>query len=175
LTLGRMSRRAQSSIVETGAWRSAATSRPVITSAGGETDFEWRPGSRVPAYCTAMGKLLLTNLHESERDVLISATRLAKRGPNTITSKKALRAELDRVRVAGFAASNQELVADRLAVAFAVRNEAREVVAAASLEAHTSMISMEVLIGALGPHLLATADRISARLGYRRDDEMTAG
>jgi IclR family pca regulon transcriptional regulator len=93
----------------------------------GETDFEWRPGSRVPAYCTAMGKLLLANLHESERDVLISATRLAKRGPNTITSKKALRAELDRVRVAGFAASDQELVADRLAVAFAVRNEAREV------------------------------------------------
>jgi len=33
------------------------------------------------------------------------------------------------------------------------------------------MISLEELVDALGPHLIATADRISARLGYRRDDE----
>jgi DNA-binding IclR family transcriptional regulator len=52
-----------------------------------------------------------------------------------------------------------------------VRNEAREVVAAVSLEAHTSMISLSELVDALTPHLVSTADRISARLGYRRDDE----
>jgi hypothetical protein len=27
------------------------------------------------------------------------------------------------------------------------------------------------LVDALGPHLVSTADRISARLGFRRDDE----
>jgi DNA-binding IclR family transcriptional regulator len=53
-----------------------------------------------------------------------------------ITSKKTLRQEFERIRVPGFAASEQEFAADRLAVAVAVRNEAREVVAAASLEAH---------------------------------------
>ena len=52
-----------------------------------------------------------------------------------------------------------------------MRNEASEVIAAASLSAPSSMISLQELLDALGPHLVATADRISARLGYRRADE----
>jgi DNA-binding IclR family transcriptional regulator len=40
-----------------------------------------------------------------------------------------------------------------------------------NIAAHSSMISLEELVDALGPHLVATADNISARLGYRRDDE----
>jgi hypothetical protein len=39
------------------------------------------------------------------------------------------------------------------------------------MAAHSSMISLEELVEHLGPHLVSTADRISARLGYRRDDE----
>ena len=44
-------------------------------------------------------------------------------------------------------------------------------VAAVNMAAHSSMISLEELVDALGPHLVSTADRISARLGFRRDDE----
>lgn len=55
-----------------------------------------------------------------------------------------------------------------------VRNEARDVVAALNLEADSSLISLEEMVDALGPHLISTADRISARLGYRRDDERSA-
>jgi hypothetical protein len=40
-----------------------------------------------------------------------------------------------------------------------------------NLSAAASMISLEGLVDALTPHLVATADRTSARLGYRRDDE----
>ncbi len=57
------------------------------------------------------------------------------------------------------------------AIAAPVRNEARDVVAAVNLTAPSSMIALEELVDALGPHLVSTADRISARLGYRRDDE----
>jgi hypothetical protein len=39
------------------------------------------------------------------------------------------------------------------------------------MAAHASMISLDELVDAPGPHLVATADHISARLGYRRDDE----
>ncbi len=55
------------------------------------------------------------------------------------------------------------------------RNEARDVVAVVNLAAHSSMISLEELVDALGPHLVSTADRISARLGYRRPDETPTG
>jgi IclR family pca regulon transcriptional regulator len=134
-------------------------------------DLGLHPGSRLPAYCTAMGKLLLANLPEGEQRDLFSAMKLTKRAPNTITSKKALREELDEVREEGFAVNDQELAPELHSISAPVRNEAREVVAAVNMAAHTSMISLEELVDALGPHLVSTADRISARLGYRRDDE----
>ena len=137
----------------------------------GAIDLNLHPGSRLPAYCTAMGKLLLANLPDSEQRELIAAMKLTKRGPNTITSKKALRDELDEIQSAGFAVNDEELAADLYAIAAPVRNEARDVVAAINLSAHSTMISLEEMVDALGPHLVSTADRISARLGYRRDDE----
>jgi hypothetical protein len=39
------------------------------------------------------------------------------------------------------------------------------------MAAHTDMVSLDEFADQLLPHLLATADHISARLGYRRDDE----
>jgi IclR family pca regulon transcriptional regulator len=137
----------------------------------GAVDLSLHTGSRLPSYCTAMGKLLLANLPESEQRELIASMKLTKRAPNTITSKKALREELDEIQAAGFAVNDQELAADLYAIAAPVRNEARDVVAAVNLAAPSSMISLEELVDALGPHLVSTADRISARLGYRRDDE----
>jgi IclR family pca regulon transcriptional regulator len=134
-------------------------------------DLDLHPGSRLPSYCTAMGKLLLANLPDAEQRELIASIKLAKRGPNTITSKKALREELEQVRDAGFAVNDQELAKELYAIAAPVRNEAREVVAAVGLTAHRSMIALEEMVDALGPHLVSTADRVSARLGYRRDDE----
>jgi IclR family pca regulon transcriptional regulator len=138
----------------------------------GHDALELHTGSRLPAYCTAMGKLLLANLPESEQRDLLAQVKLAKLGPNTITSKKALREELEEVHEAGFAVNDQELEANLCAIAAPVRNDARDVVAALGLSAHSSMISLEELVDALGPHLISTADRISARLGYRRDDEL---
>ncbi len=134
-------------------------------------DLDLHPGSRLPAYCTSMGKLLLANLPEDEQRDVIATMKLSKRGPNTITSKKALREELDQVLDAGFAVNDEELAPELFSISAPVRNEAREVVAAVNMAAHSSMISLEELVDALGPHLVSTADRVSARLGYRRNDE----
>jgi IclR family pca regulon transcriptional regulator len=134
-------------------------------------DLGLHPGSRLPAYCTSMGKLLMAYLPEPEQKDIFSEIKLTKRGPNTITSKKALRDELDEVADAGFAVNDEELAPELHSISAPVRNESREVVAAVNMAAHSSMISLEELVDALGPHLVSTADRISARLGYRRDDE----
>jgi len=134
-------------------------------------ELELRTGSRLPAYCTAMGKLLLADLPDPEQRELLASIKLAKHGPNTIASKRALRDELESIRESGLAVNDQELAPELYAIAAPVRNEAREVVAAVNLAAHSSMISLDELVDALSPHLVSTADRISARLGYRRDDE----
>jgi len=137
----------------------------------GNIDLDLQPGSRLPAYCTAMGKLLLAHLPDPEQRDVFTELKLTKRGPNTITSKKALYDELDEVRTAGFAVNDEELASNLYTISAPVRNQDREVVAAINMAAHSSMISLEEMVDALGPHLVSTADRISARLGFRRDDE----
>jgi DNA-binding IclR family transcriptional regulator len=77
-----------------------------------------------------------------------------------------------RSLTAGFAVNDEELAPELHSISAPGRNESREVVAAVDMAAHSSMIFLEELVDALGPHLVSTADRISARLGYRRDDEL---
>jgi IclR family pca regulon transcriptional regulator len=134
-------------------------------------DLNLRPGSRLPAYCTSMGKVLLANLPESEQRDLIDSMTLTRRGPNSIMSKKALRIELGHVLREGMAVNDEELAQGLVSLAVPLRSESREVVAAINLVGHTSMISLEDMVSQLSSHVLATADNISARLGYRREDE----
>jgi len=132
-------------------------------------DLGLRPGSRLPAYCTAMGKLLLAHLPEDQLDGLLSEMKLTKRTPNTITSKRALRDELDEVAGAGLAVSNEELAPQLYSISAPVRNETRDVIAAVNIAAHSSMIPLRKLVDTLGPQLVATTDRLSASLGYSPD------
>src|SRR2546422_817423 len=74
-----------------------------------EIDLNLHVGSRLPAYCTSMGKVLLAFLPDGERDTLLDGIRLTQRGPNTLTARRALVAELKRVRETGFALNNEEL------------------------------------------------------------------
>jgi len=134
-------------------------------------DLNLRPGSRLPAYCTSMGKVLLANLPETEQRDLIGGMTLTRRGPNSITSKKALRTELEHILEEGMAVNDEELAQGLVSIAIPIRGESGGVLAAMNLAAHTSMISLEEMADQLQPQVVATADSISARLGYRRADE----
>jgi IclR family transcriptional regulator, pca regulon regulatory protein len=137
-----------------------------------ELDMTVHTGSRVPAHATATGKLLLASLPERAQRQLIAEMKLRKRGPNTITSKKALREHLEQLTQASFAVNDEELGGGLYAVAARVRDEAGETVAAINVTADSAMISLAELVGSLGPQLQASADRISARLGYTREHEL---
>jgi len=134
-------------------------------------DLELHTGSRLPAHCTSLGKLLLAYLPEEERHELLPQMKLNKRTPNTITGKRALLDELGAIREEGVAVNDEELAAGLYAIAAPIRDETREVTAAVSLAAQSSMIPLAELVDALSPRLVVTADRVSARLGYRREDE----
>ncbi len=134
-----------------------------------EQELGLRVGSRLPAYCTALGKLLLAHLPLAEREQRLAGLVLLKGAPNTITSRAMLREELDEILDLGYAVNDEECEPGVLAIAAPVRDQSREVIAAAGLMASTAAISLEDLSDALGPHLIAMADHISARLGYRRE------
>jgi IclR family pca regulon transcriptional regulator len=137
----------------------------------GKIDLNLRPDSRLPAYCTSMGKVLLANLPVFEQRDLMGTMTLARRGPNSITSKKELKVELEHVLEEGMAVNDEELAVGLVSIAAPLCDESREVVAAINLAAHTLMISLEKMVDQFSPHLLVTADNISARPGFRRGDE----
>jgi IclR family transcriptional regulator, pca regulon regulatory protein len=130
-------------------------------------DPELAAGSRLPAHYTASGKLLIAHLPPRERRELLAELELSRRG----ASRSSLRSELQAIASEGLASSSEELQPGLLAIAAPIRSESRETVAAVGMAAQSSMISLQGLVAQLGPHLISTADRISARLGYRRDDE----
>jgi IclR family transcriptional regulator, pca regulon regulatory protein len=138
-------------------------------------DLGQAPGSRLPAHCTATGKLLLAQLPEREQRHVLGEITLGKHTPATIASKRALQAELQSIHGQSVVVAEEELVSGLYSIAAPVRRESGEAVAAVGMDAHRSTISLVDLVEALGPHVITTADRISARLGYRRADEQAGG
>ncbi len=93
-----------------------------------------------------------------QRD-LITELRLTKRGPRR-SSPRRLCAELERIVSGGVAV---------------VAHNSNPCASASLGRWRIPMISLEELVEHLAPHLITTADRISARLGYRRADEQVNG
>jgi IclR family transcriptional regulator, pca regulon regulatory protein len=121
-------------------------------------------GARVPANCSAMGKVLLANLPEGERDRVIAELDLTRRGPKSITSKRALRAELEQVREDGLAVGDEELAPGVRTLAAPVIGPDGEVLAAIGMPVPADAFTREELLDVLGEPLRAAAKRLSAAL-----------
>jgi IclR family pca regulon transcriptional regulator len=132
-----------------------------------EIDLNLHVGSRLPAYCTSLGKVLLAFLDEAAQKAAIARIDFARRGPNTLTTRAAFVIELKRVRQDGFAINNEELAYGLRSIAAPVMDHDGVAAAAINLAVHSSMVSMEDLVARLSPTLRAAAADISARLGYR--------
>jgi IclR family transcriptional regulator, pca regulon regulatory protein len=118
-------------------------------------------GMRLPVHCTAAGKALLACLPAAEQREAITKLRLAKRGPKTITTKTALRAELDRIAVeGGLAVEDEELFAGRRAIAAVVVNSEGGPAAAVELTVPARAHSRSELLAQFGPKVIATAQHI---------------
>jgi IclR family pca regulon transcriptional regulator len=65
-------------------------------------------GLRLPAHCSAVGRVLLAGLPEEERDVFLKQLQPKAVTPRTVTSKPALRRILAQVAEDGFAIAEEE-------------------------------------------------------------------
>ena len=97
-----------------------------------------KPGSHVPAYCSASGKLLLAKLPAEQRAVLVRALQLKRFTPNTITDPELLEAELDRAAHKGIAIDNEEFVVGIVCVAAPVVDAQNQCIAAIAVHAPVS-------------------------------------
>lgn len=70
--------------------------------------FHLNVGSRVPIYCSAIGKLLLSRMPPKRRAKYLDSISLSRRTENTICDRGALETELDRIRQERVATDNEE-------------------------------------------------------------------
>jgi IclR family pca regulon transcriptional regulator len=126
-------------------------------------------GSRLPAYCTSMGKVLLAYTEPAALRALLDRTDLARRGPKTITAREQLMAALARVRHTGIAVNDEELAAGLRSVAAPVHDRSGTVVAAVNIAIHLTIwnASVESVVSRLEGPLRHTVTEISTRLGHR--------
>ena len=77
----------------------------------------FEPGSRVPLHCTAIGKLLLSELPEAALDAYLANGPLTRYTATTITDPRRLKEELRRIRRQGFSTDNQEFMSGVVCIA----------------------------------------------------------
>lgn len=91
-------------------------------------------GSRMPAHCTAGGKVMLASLSDSELNSLFPDDEaLSPMTPNSIDSRERLHAEIATIRARGWAEETSESNTDAACVAAPVYNRSNECVAAISI------------------------------------------
>ncbi len=119
------------------------------------------PGSRLPAYCTAMGRVLLAGLPPAERRARLERTPLAARTARTITDVEQLLGVLEQVRRDGHALVHAELEEGLISMAAPIVNRAGRVVAAINVSAQDQRMPPDEMRKRLLPRLLESAANIN--------------
>ena len=115
-------------------------------------------GSRLPAYCTSIGRVLLAHMPEAEIDAYLGRVALKPFTERTITTPNVLRQELVRIRERGYALVDQELELGLRSIAVPVRSASGTVVAAVNVSAQAARVSSAEMEEQFLPHLRGIAE-----------------
>jgi IclR family pca regulon transcriptional regulator len=126
------------------------------------------PGSRLPAYCTAIGRVLLGDLDDEALDAYLASVVLEPLTERTIVDPERLREVIVAAREDGWALVDQELELGLRAVAAPVRAGDGHAVAAMNLAVSTSTMTLAQLRKKLVPELLSSAALATAALQGQR-------
>ncbi|QDO97943.1 helix-turn-helix domain-containing protein [Ferrovibrio terrae] len=100
-------------------------------------------GTRLPAFCTSMGRVLLADLRPSELDQFFSDGSFKPLTPHTVVDPARLREKVGEARRDGYAMVDQELEIGLRSIAVPIRNQAGRVLAAMNVSGHASRITAE--------------------------------
>lgn len=121
-------------------------------------------GSRLPAYCTSLGRVLLAALPvETARKTIEASTRQALT-EHTLTSVKEIMAEIAKVREQGYSIIDQEVAPNSRSIGVPVRNTSGHTVAAITVGVHASRGSIERMVDDILPALLDVQNYLAETL-----------
>lgn len=121
-------------------------------------------GSRLPAYCTSLGRVMLAHLPAIELEAYLAQVPIKKMTSRTVTTKKCLRELLLKVHDQGYAINDEEYELGLRSIAVPVRSPSGEVMAALNIGTQTSRISVERMRETFLPVLLRGAHEVAILL-----------
>ncbi|GAA0503898.1 IclR family transcriptional regulator [Pigmentiphaga sp. GD03639] len=118
-------------------------------------------GSRLPAYCSAMGRVLLAGLADAEIDAALARSDLRAHTPLTVTDPAQLKAAILKVREQGWSLVDRELETGLVAIAAPIRDRSGRTVAALNLSGQAHLVTARQMQDELLPLLSRAAERIN--------------
>ncbi|MGC2779050.1 MAG: IclR family transcriptional regulator C-terminal domain-containing protein [Bradyrhizobium sp.] len=121
-------------------------------------------GMRLPAYCTAMGRIMLAGLSDAEAERLLASMPLKRLTPRTRIDMGDLMAEIAAARTNGYAVSDEELEMGLRSIAVPVTNAQGQVMLAMSVSLQAAHMTVEEMEEKILPELNAARPAISSML-----------
>jgi IclR family pca regulon transcriptional regulator len=117
-------------------------------------------GSRLPAFCTSMGRAILANLAPEELEAVLARVQFKRYTERTIVGAAKLTQVLRQVRRDGYSIIDQELEHGLRSMAVPIQNPSGKVVAALNIGAHAQRVSIQEMQTKFLPHLRAAAQEL---------------
>lgn len=124
-------------------------------------------GSRLPAYCTSMGRTLMADLDPRALDQLLREHPLVRRTERTIVDVTALKTELAKVREQGWCIVDQELEEGLVSLSAPIHDRSGRVIAAMNISGQANRTSPAFMVEHFLPKLRAAAADISRMLAHK--------
>jgi IclR family pca regulon transcriptional regulator len=125
-------------------------------------------GSRLPAYCTSMGRMLLSALPPDAMMNVLQASDRTARTCFTVTDVDELAAKIAQVRNQGWSLVDQELEEGLVSMAAPITDRSGHTIAAINISGQANRTSAKVMQETMLPRLLAAAQSISSQLTIQR-------
>ena len=123
-----------------------------------------RVGSRTPAYCTSVGRVLLAGLTPAAAERALAAIRPEPRTPKTVTARGKLLDAVDQARRQGWAIVDEELELGLRSLSVPLRGRGGVTVGAINICGPTSRVGLDELRTRFLGDLLEAAARIQAAI-----------
>ncbi len=133
-------------------------------SAGQMVSSTLQPGTRVPAWCTANGRMLLASLPPAQLEAYLERVQPEPITEHTITGKERLALEITRARAHGYALVDQELELGLRTLSVPLRNFRNEVVAAMNISVHAGRMPPGQMVERCLPALIKIQVELNALL-----------
>jgi IclR family pca regulon transcriptional regulator len=132
-------------------------------------------GTRLPAYATSMGRVLLSALKPAQVDSYFLHAKMERLTPLTVTDEQQVRVVLEQVRRQGWCLLDQELEVGVRSIAVPLHDSVGRVFAAMNISTNATRVPSERLLNDYLPVLRETAAAIDEEIRTRRRPKKTAG